>query len=162
MGFEQTELLRGLSFEEAAAVKALGTHIRVPSGEQLFALGAPAENLFVVERGRIALTLPMQVRQQEEDVLIEERSPGQGFGWSALIPPHRFTLKATAPLDSEVLAIPRTALLRHFEARPQIGYLVTRNVAEIMGQRLQVFQAMWLREMQRVIELRAPLPARTL
>jgi CRP-like cAMP-binding protein len=159
MAFEQPELLRGLSAEEAQRVTALGTHVRLPSGAELFPLGAPADNLYVVKRGRIALTLPMQVRQHEEDVLIEERSPGQAFGWSALIPPHRFTLKATAPLDSEVLAIPRTALFQYFAARPDIAYIVTQNVAEVMGQRLQVFQAMWLREMQRVVELRTQ-PAR--
>lgn len=159
MGVEQSELLRGLSVDEAERVRALGTHIRLPSGSELFPLGAPADSLFLVERGRIALTLPMQVRQQKEDVLIEERSPGQAFGWSALIPPHRFTLKASAPLDSEVLSIPRTALLQFFAAQPEIGYIVTQNVAEVMGQRLQVFQAMWLREMQRVIEFRTqPTP----
>ena len=159
MGVEQSELLRGLSVDEAERVRALGTHIRLPSGAELFPLGAPADSLFLVERGRIALTLPMQVRQQKEDVLIEERSPGQAFGWSALIPPHRFTLKASAPLDSEVLSIPRTALLQFFAAQPEIGYIVTQNVAEVMGQRLQVFQAMWLREMQRVIEFRTqPTP----
>jgi CRP/FNR family cyclic AMP-dependent transcriptional regulator len=155
MTFNDSELLHGLSSEDAQGVSALGRRIRVPSGEELFPLGAPADSLFVVARGRIALTLPMRVRQREEDILIEERSPGQAFGWSALIPPHRFTLKATAPLDSEVLAIPRAALLEHFAAHPEVGFIVTQNVAEVMGRRLQVFQAMWLREMQRVIELRA-------
>jgi hypothetical protein len=29
------------------------------------------------------------------------------------------------------------------------------NLASVIGQRLQVFQAMWLREMQRVVELRS-------
>jgi CRP/FNR family cyclic AMP-dependent transcriptional regulator len=159
MAVEYSELFRGLSGEEAQRLSALGTRIRLPSGAELFPLGGPAESLFVVERGRIALTLPMQIRQQKEDVLIEERSPGQAFGWSALIPPHRFTLKASAPLDSEVLAIPRSALVRHFATQPEIGYIVTRNLAEVMGQRLQVFQAMWLREMQRVVELRTQ-PAR--
>jgi CRP-like cAMP-binding protein len=154
MATSQPELLHGLSDEQAQAVIALGTRIRVSSGAELFPLGAPADSVFVVERGQIALTLPMQVRNSEEDVLIEERSPGQVLGWSALIPPHRFTLKATAPLDSEVLSIPRAALLEHFAAHPDVGYIVTRNVAEVMGRRLQVFQAMWLREMQRVIELR--------
>jgi hypothetical protein len=28
------------------------------------------------------------------------------------------------------------------------------NLASVVGQRLQVFQAMWLREMERMIELR--------
>jgi CRP-like cAMP-binding protein len=155
MASEQPELLRRLSDIDADRIRALGRYVRVPSGAHLFSLGEAADDLFVVERGRIALTLPMRVQQQEEDVLIEERSPGQAFGWSALIPPHRFTLTATAPLDSEVLALPRAALLRHFDAHPGIGYIVTQNVAEVMGQRLQVFQAMWLREMQRVVEMRA-------
>ena len=53
-----------------------------------------------------------------------------------------------------MLAIPRVALLQYFDAHPDVGYIVTQNVAEVMGRRLQVFQAMWLREMQRVVELR--------
>ncbi len=37
---------------------------------------------------------------------------------------------------------------------PTVGYTVSRNVASVIGHRLEVFQTMWLREMQRVIELR--------
>jgi CRP/FNR family transcriptional regulator, nitrogen oxide reductase regulator len=154
MSGSQAELLTGLSPAQSAQVMALATSIRVPSGSTLFELGAAATHLFVVEHGRISLTLPMHVCKREQDVLIEERVPGQAIGWSALIPPHRFTLKATALLDSEVLSIPRDSLAAYFETHPDIGYVVTRNAAEMMGQRLQVFQAMWLREMQRVVELR--------
>jgi CRP-like cAMP-binding protein len=154
MATHQAELLAGLTAGEGAQVTALGTAVRVPSGSVLFELGDHADRLFIVERGRISLTLPMQVCKRAEDVLIEERLPGQALGWSALIPPHRFTLKATALLDSEVLSIPRAALLEYFHVHPEIAYVVVRNAAEMMGQRLQVFQAMWLREMQRVVELR--------
>ena len=87
-------------------------------------------------------------------MLVEERMPGQMLGWSALIPPHRFTLNATAPLATELVALPRPALLDHFATHPQVGYTVLTNLAAIIGHRLQVLQAMWLREMQRVIELR--------
>ena len=127
----------------------------LPRGTVLFRLGGPADSLYIVERGHLALTLPMQVLGREQNVLIEERHPGQALGWSALIPPHKFTLTATAPFDAEVLAIGRQQLLDHFANEPEVGYLVTRNVAEIVGQRLQVFQAMWLREMQRVVEIYA-------
>src|SRR5262245_58855465 len=118
MPVPQAELLSGLSPAQAAQVMALATSIRVPSGSTLFELGAAATHLFVVERGRISLTLPMQVCKREQDVLIEERVPGQAIGWSALIPPHRFTLKATALLDSEVLSIPRDALASYLETHP--------------------------------------------
>jgi len=155
MARTRSALLEDLAPDAAAELMALGARIPVPLGSQLFQLGDPATSVFVVERGRIALSMPMQVRGRSEDLFVEERTAGEALGWSALIPPHRFTLKAGAVLDSEVVAIPRDALLEFFRAHPDIAYVVTRNVAEIIGQRLQVFQAMWLREMQRVIELRS-------
>jgi len=150
----QTDLLKGLTEDEATAVMALGTTITVPAGETLFHLGEPADRVFLVSRGRITLTLPMQIRGTEEDVLVEERLAGETLGWSGLIPPHRFTLKATAPVDCRLLAFPRESLLGHFAAHPAVGYVVTRNVAAVIGHRLGVFQAMWLREMQRAVAQR--------
>lgn len=155
MPAEPAELFKGLPAREGMEIRALGSRVQVPSGAELFQLGSIAECVYVVERGRIVLTLPMRLKEHTEDVLIDERGPGQAFGWSALIPPHRFTLKATAPLDSEVLAIPRQALLDYFQAHPEAGLVVTRNVAEITGRRLQVFQAMWLRAMQHVVAVEA-------
>ena len=58
-------------------------------------------------------------RGREEDVLIEEREAGQTLGWSALIPPHRFTLKATAPLDTDVLALPAGGAARALLRAPR-------------------------------------------
>ena len=147
------ELFAGLAEGDAARVLALGSHSSLPAGAVLFNLGDAADSLFVLERGRIALTLPMQIRGKQQDVLIEERSAGQALGWSALVPPHRFTLKAKALVDSEVIALPRIELSAHLSAHPAVGYLVTRNVSAVVGQRLQLFQTMWLREMQRVVEL---------
>jgi CRP-like cAMP-binding protein len=150
----QPEILNGLTPEEARQALALGNRITVPAGSALFELGAAADCLYLIERGRIRLTLPMQVRGQEEDIMVEERIPGQVVGWSALIPPYRFTLKATAPLETEVIALSRELLAQHFAAFPKIGYSVSLNLATVIGQRLQLFQAMWLREIQRTVELR--------
>jgi CRP-like cAMP-binding protein len=147
------DLLKSMSAEDAGTVLALGRHLMLLSGAVLFELGADADQLYVINRGRVNLTLPMQVFGQEQDILVEERVAGQTLGWSALIPPHRFTLKATAQIDTELLAFRRDALLEHFAANPRVGYAVVGNVASTVGQRLQVFQAMWLREMKRALEL---------
>jgi len=152
MAHEQSELLKDLTAEEVQRILALGTRVAVPSGASLFKLGDPAERLFLIERGRIRLTLPMQVRGSEEDVVVEERTAGQTVGWSALIPPHKFTLAATAPLETEVIALSREELRKHFAAHPIVGYKFTLNLAVVIGHRLQLFQAMWLREMQRMVE----------
>ncbi|MGB3574741.1 MAG: cyclic nucleotide-binding domain-containing protein, partial [Candidatus Sulfotelmatobacter sp.] len=76
------ELLNGLSSAEVEQVLELGTRLIVATGTSLFRLGEPADRLFLIERGRIRLTLPMPVRGREEDIFVEERSPGQAVGWS--------------------------------------------------------------------------------
>ncbi|MGO9088048.1 MAG: Crp/Fnr family transcriptional regulator [Terriglobales bacterium] len=150
------ELLNGLSPAEAEKVLELGTRLIVPTGTSLFRLGDPADRLFLIKRGRIRLTLPMQVRGQEQDIFVEERSPGQTVGWSALIPPYRFTLSATALLfEAEGIALPREALRQYSAANPAAGHKIAMNLAVVIGHRLQLFQTMWLREMQRTVEVRS-------
>jgi CRP-like cAMP-binding protein len=150
----QADLLNGLEEADARGVLALGKRCVLTSAAELFHLGDQAESIYLIARGRIRLTLPMQVRHRDEDVLVEERTPGQTVGWSALIPPYRFTLTAAAPLETEVIALSREALTRHFAAHPDVGYAVSLNLASVIGERLQLFQAMWLREVQRMVELR--------
>jgi CRP-like cAMP-binding protein len=100
----------------------------------------------------------MQVRGREEDILIEEKLPGETVGWSALIPPYRFTLSASAAVETAVIALSRDALRGYFETSPAVGYKIVSNLAIVVGHRLQLVQAMWLREMQRTIELRSTRP----
>jgi CRP-like cAMP-binding protein len=149
------DLLRGLEQSDVDHTLALGSRISLSSGDELFRLGTEAECLYLIAHGQINLTLPMRVRGQDTDVLVEERSAGQTVGWSALIPPHRFTLRATAPVETEVIALCREALQDYLGSHAEVGHRVSLNLAAVIGQRLQLFQAMWLREVARMIELRA-------
>jgi hypothetical protein len=97
--------------------------------------------------------LPMQLQGREEDVLVEERGPGQILGWSAVISPFRFTLKGTAAVETELLSLSGRELLDYLSGRPEVGFTVMSNLGRILGQRLQLFQAMWAREMQRLVEM---------
>lgn len=148
------DLLEGLEPHESERILALGKRTVLTSAAELFHLGDVAGCIYLVVRGRLRLTLPMRVRNQEENVLVEERSSGQTVGWSALIPPYRFTLTATAALETEVLALPSEALKSYLAAHPATGYAVSLNLSSVIGHRLQLFQAMWLREIQRMVELR--------
>ena len=152
MASAQPDLVKGLSDEEMARFLALGVTTRLASGQTLFRLGTEADKAYLVTRGRIALTLPLQIRGKEEEVLVEETLPGETVGWSGFVPPHRFTLNAAAAIDSELVGFPRASVLEHFAEHPNVGHTVTRNLAAVIGHRLQVFQTMWLREMQRVVE----------
>jgi CRP-like cAMP-binding protein len=150
----ETDLFKGLPPAEADRLLALGKPLLLTSGAELFHLGDTAASIYLIVRGRLRLTLPMQVRSHEENVFVEERSSGQTVGWSALIPPYRFTLTATAALETEVIAFSRDALNQYGAGNPETAHIVSMNLAGLIGQRLQLFQAMWLREIQRMVELR--------
>ena len=144
-------LLAGLSEAEAATVLALGRPVTLAPGSTLFRLGDPANSAYLIERGCIALWLPMQLGGRAQDVIVQEHHAGDTLGWSAMIPPHRFTMSATAPMATALLAFDRTALMDFCAASPHVGYRLTLNIAAVVGRRLQVVQAMWLREMQRAV-----------
>ncbi len=98
----------------------------------------------------------MQVRGREEDVLVEERAAGPDGRLVGAHPAASLHAEGDgARSQTEVLALSRAALLEHFATQP--GRRLRRHRAtsrQSSGQRLQVFQAMWLREMQRVVESR--------
>ncbi len=148
------ELLQGLDDDEAGRVLALGERITLVAGEVLFRLGDSAGSVYLITRGCIRLTLPMHVRDREENILVEEQATGHVVGWSALTPPYRFTLTATAPIETEVVALDRDVLDAYFTKHPETGQAVAFNLAAAIGRRLQLFQAMWLREVQRMVESR--------
>jgi CRP-like cAMP-binding protein len=151
MNPSQTDLLTGLSAADAAAVLALGVAKQLGAGDVLFRLSDAADFLYLIQRGRIALSLPMRLAGRAQDVVVEEHDAGRMLGWSALIPPHRFTLTATAPIATSVLAFPRGVFLDFCATQTRIGYVLALNIAAVVGQRHQVVQAMWLREMQRAV-----------
>ena len=145
------DLVHGLPIADAAAVLALGVPRELAPGAVLFRLGDRADAVYLIRSGRVSLTLPMRLAGREQDVVVEEYEPGHTLGWSALIPPHRFTLTATAPLATSLLEFDRERLMAFCAAHPAIGYPLALNIAAVVGGRLQVFQAMWLREMQRTV-----------
>jgi CRP-like cAMP-binding protein len=143
------DLLRDLTSQDLEEVMALGVPRSVAEGEKIFGLGDEAREAYLVMSGKVSLTLPIQLDGVHQDILVEERVAGQLLGWSGLVPPYRFTLQARAPVATELLALPRRELETLFSRKPQVGYQVASNLARIIGQRLQVFQTMWLRGVQR-------------
>jgi CRP-like cAMP-binding protein len=151
MHAQTPDLLVGLAPADADVVLALGTPQTLAPGAVLFRLGDSAEFVYLIQRGRIALTLPMRLAGRAQDVVVEEHDAGQTLGWSALIPPHRFTLTATAPIATTVLAFPRDVLLDFCSVQTRLGYVLALNIAAVIGRRHHVLQAMWLSEMQRAV-----------
>jgi len=97
----------------------------------LFQRGEPADYLYLLEEGRISLFI------EEGGVLnFSVDTPGEVFGWSALVEPYVYTATARCDAGTRVLIITRTALEHVFDKHPREAFLVMRRLAGAIGQRL--------------------------
>lgn len=150
----QYELLHGLEPEQVKRVLARAKTLAVGSGQPLFQLGEPATEVFLVKTGLVGLSLPLQIQGAERNVSVREQGPGETVGWSALVAPERYTLSARAVTDSELLTLTRSEMQELFNEDQSIGLCMMRNLAELVALRLHKLQAMWLRELQRGLDVR--------
>ena len=134
----------------------MGQPLHLSEGQVLFGLGSEADRIFIVKRGRIVLTLPLRIQGEDRETFVEEKQPDEAVGWSALVPPHRFTLKAVASVESDVTAYARDQLEALFDRQPAVGRIVMSNLSAVIGGRLMASQAMWLREIQRWVDHQYP------
>jgi CRP-like cAMP-binding protein len=145
----RAELFAHLGREDVEALAATARARKAHGGEVLFRVGDVAEEVYVIERGRVDLTFPLVVRGETKDVRFQSIEPGRALAWSALVPPHRMTLSARASTEVELLALPRAALLALFERRPAIGYAVMASLCRVVAGRYQEMAALWVKELQR-------------
>ena len=145
----QAELFTGLSDEECRTVEGLGRRRAAAAGEVLFRLGDAADELLVIQHGRVELTFPLVVMGETKDTRFQSLEPGRTLAWSALVPPHRLTMSARASTEVELLALERARVLEHLERHPNVGFRVMSNLAHVVATRLQEVLALWVREVQR-------------
>jgi len=147
-----SELFNGLNAGRVQRLAAIGRMLTLRTGEYLFMLGDSAQFVSVVTSGLVDLCFPISFSGVVKDITVESAGPGKTVGWSALVTPFRFTLSARAARPSEVIAFARPELLQVFAADPEIERVVLRGISELMGNRLTTFQALWARELQRLVE----------
>lgn len=143
------ELFAGLSEEGCRAVEGLAQRRSHAAGEVLFRAGDPADELYVIRRGRVELTFPLVVLGETRETRFQSLEPGRTLAWSALVPPHRMTMSARASTDVELLVLERARLLDELGRRPDVGHAVMGNLSRVVAARLHEVVALWVREVQR-------------
>lgn len=98
--------------------------------EFVFLEGDPSLWLYIVKRGRIKI---LKHSRAGKDVVLELLGPGEIFGGVAVLEKRPYPAAAQAMEETEVLKIPRDALLRLSERYPSI----VKEMALMIGQRLR-------------------------
>lgn len=125
-----------------------GRTISFAEGHKLFERGQAANEFMILEEGVVELCFPVQIMGATREITMESKQAGDVVAWSSLISPYRFTLSARCASKCTLLGFHRDSAQSFFEANPHVGYLFMRNLASVIGRRLQGMQTIWMHDIQ--------------
>ena len=128
------ELFAGISAATLKALTELAQTEEFDAGRSLYDVGDPAEDLFVLESGRVEFLIGRDERVSPAGFMLHK---GEVFGWAALLEnqPQRIA-RATCLEKSRLLRINGKDALKVLEADPASGYPVMRRLAALIARYL--------------------------
>jgi CRP-like cAMP-binding protein len=123
----------GLDADALALLAGCATNVSFAAGEYLFREGEPANQFFVVRRGRVAL----QVHGPAAGTMtVDTADASDVVGWSWLVPPYRWLFDARAVEPTGAVSFDGVCLRDKCEQDPRLGYELMKLVTQVMLSRL--------------------------
>jgi CRP-like cAMP-binding protein len=152
LSIAHADLVAGLDERQIARVASLGRARLFRAKFRLYHAGEPADSLLILRDGCADVTAPLVILGEPAPVRLESLGPGATIGWCALIPPHSCAADAVATKDVLALEFRRESLAELIAAQPEVGVVLLRNAAGAFARRNARLQALWLLEMQRIVD----------
>lgn len=128
------EFFTGITEEQAAKIAEIASIAAYSFGEIVQYEGEECDAFYFVETGLVALEITMQ---QENHVTIDTIKPGELFGWSVFVPPHKVTAKSVCKEPSELIRISREPFLEIINNDQALKAMILERVLHIVAQRLK-------------------------
>ena len=103
-------------------------------GQLVFKEGEPANELYLIEEGRIALEAH---EPADGTVIVQVLGADEAMGWSWMLPPYVWHLRARVIEPTTAIALSGAHLLVRAEKDHEFGYELMKRVATIVMHRLQ-------------------------
>ena len=126
--------LASLSAEHRETIAGCAHNRVFEPGAALLREVDPADELFIVRRGAVAVETPVPGRGP---VTLETLGAGDLLGWSWLVPPYRSAFGARALETVHAVAIDGACLRGKCERDPALGYDLLKVVATVFARRLE-------------------------
>lgn len=104
-----------------------------PADKILFRHGHHADWFYLISRGEVSIEIPAI---EGPTLQLQSLGPGRILGWSWLIPPYKWSFRARAEQDSDLIAINGEAVLARCEEDPRFGYDLFKRFSSLMSRRL--------------------------
>jgi CRP-like cAMP-binding protein len=135
---QQCELFAELDDAELRLIAPLCRERAYDEGETIFAAEDQAEELYILREGRVLLQILLRSGTGlSGEVTIKDLEPGNIFGWSSVVKQRRFTATALALQPAKVCAIRASDLNALFDQHTHIGFVVMRQLANVISSRLR-------------------------
>lgn len=131
---KEHSLAKGLLDSHIEFLSGCAKNVRIAPGRFLFREGNPADELFLVRSGKIALEVHDGVRGP---VILETIGADDTLGWAALNPPYRWSLDARAIEPTLLFSLNGTCVRQKLEADHSFGYAFTRRLMNEIHERLE-------------------------
>ncbi len=127
-------LFTGFSEKQLSDLAELVEGEHLQDGQIIFAQDDPADRLYVLLSGRVAI----RFKPHDGDMLtVTEIGQGGVFGWSAALGRRSYTSSAVCLQAGDALGLRGTDLRRLCEAQPETGVVILERLAEVIAQRLR-------------------------
>ena len=120
-----------LTKKELRAIERILHHRRYKENETLFNEGDPGVGMYIIENGRINITIGKNQK------LLASLSNGEFFGEIALLSETPRTAAAIATKDSHILGFFQSDLFGLIETNPRMGNKILLRLAQMVTERLR-------------------------
>lgn len=128
-------LFSGLTDAELEKVAGSAVEKTYEAGATIFATGDAADELFVIEEGRVAvqMTLPRAGGQASRRITVDVVTKNEIVGWSAIVEPYKYTFTAVCMQKTKAVAISADKLRWLLRDNTKIGYEVMKGLARVIA-----------------------------
>ena len=127
-----------LSDTDLDSITSIAQPREYEAGAIIFSETSSAEELYLVEKGKVALQMHLPASQPplSKKVTVDIVTSKEVFGWSVLVAPYRYTLTAVCLESTKVLAIDGAKLRALIQNNHRIGYEVLSQIIKVVASRL--------------------------
>jgi CRP-like cAMP-binding protein len=129
-------IFAGLTATELKSLSIIAKHVSYQRGDLIFREDQSAHTLCLVLDGWVDIVVNTDAEGEQKE-LVTTLSPGEIFGWSALVEPFTYTASAVCASPAEIIEFKGADLLGLFELDPRLCCIVMRRVCRVIADRLR-------------------------
>jgi CRP-like cAMP-binding protein len=126
----------GLNQAELRSVSIIADEISFQRGDFIFKENHPAYALYLLLEGWVDVMLNADAQGTRRE-LVTTLTPGDIFGWSAVVEPYVYTASAVCASPVKVIGIKGVDLRALFEIDPKLCCVITQKMCRVIANRLR-------------------------